>query len=213
MSQTVIKLWPTGARNHKICICEHNLHSEHLILHIWSLWVGTQLTQLLSGVADALWVRFLDLKMKNEPNCHNIMAHGGQKSQYPHLWTQSSLWTSDTSYMVTLGGYPTDTIAFRCSRCFMGQIFGSKDEKWAKLSYNYGPWGSEITKSAFVNTIFTLNIWYFIYGHSGWVPNWHKCFQVFQMLYGWDFLDLKMKNDPNCHIIMAHGGQKSQNPH
>ena len=162
-------------RIHKIRICEHNLHPEHLILHIWSLWVGTQLTKVLSSVPDALLVRFLDLKMKNEPNYHNIMAHGGQKSQYPHLWTQSSLWQSDTSYMVTLGGYPTYTIAFKCCRCFMGQIVGSKDEKWAKLSYNYGPWGSEITKSAFVNTIFTLNIWYFIYGHSMRVPNWHNC--------------------------------------
>ena len=74
-----------GVRNHNIRICEHNLHTEHLILHIWSLCVGNQLTPLLSGVPDDFWVRFLDLKMKNEPNYHNIMAHGGQKSQYPHL--------------------------------------------------------------------------------------------------------------------------------
>ena len=35
-----------------------NLHSEHLILHIWSVWVGTQLKQLLSGVPYALGVNF-----------------------------------------------------------------------------------------------------------------------------------------------------------
>ena len=72
-------------RNHKIRICEHNLPSEHLILYIWSLWVSTQLTKLLSGVRDALWVIFLDLKIKNEPKCHIIKANGDQKSQNLHL--------------------------------------------------------------------------------------------------------------------------------
>ena len=74
-----------GVKNHKIRICEQNLHSEHLILHIWSVWVGTQLKQLLSGVPYALGVKFLGSKDENEPNCRIIMVHGGQKSQNPHL--------------------------------------------------------------------------------------------------------------------------------
>ena len=65
-----------GVKNHKIRICEQNLYSEHLKLHIWSVWVGTQLKELLSGVPDALWVRYLDLSMKNEPNFHIIMVQG-----------------------------------------------------------------------------------------------------------------------------------------
>ena len=118
---------------YKIPICGQNLPSEHLKLHIWLVWVGTQLKELLSGVPDALWVRYFDLSMKNEPNCHIIMVQGDQKSQNPHLWTKSSLWTLETSHMVNLGGYRTETIAFSCSRCFMGQICGSKHSKWAKL--------------------------------------------------------------------------------
>ena len=42
-----------GVKNHKICICEQNLHSEYLKLHIWSVWVGTQVKELLSAVPDA----------------------------------------------------------------------------------------------------------------------------------------------------------------
>ena len=152
-----------GVRNHKFRICEHNLHSEHLILHIWALRVGTQLTKLLSGVPDALWVRFVDLKMTNEPNCHIIMAHEGQKSQNSHLW--KTIFTLNTWYFIT------ELNAFRCSGPFMSQICESKPEKWARVWYNCGSQRSKFTISAFVNKIFTLNnTWYFICGHSGWVP-------------------------------------------
>ena len=137
-----------GVRNHKFRICEHNLHSEHLILHIWALRVGTQLTKLLSGVPDALWVRFVDLKMKNEPNCQIVMAHGVRNHKFRicehnlhsehlilHIW------------------------ALRVGTQLTKLLSGVPDALWVR------------------------------------------------------FVDLKMTNEPNCHIIMAHEGQKSQNSH
>ena len=61
--------------------------------------------------------------------------------------------------------------------------------------------------------IFTLNTWYFIYDHSGWVPNWHKLLSGVLDALCVRMVDLRMINEPNCHIIMFNGGQKSQNPH
>ncbi len=58
-----------------------NLVAGYVKLHIRSVWVGTQLKQLLLGVPVALCAIFLGLNMNNEPKCHIIMVHGGQNHQ------------------------------------------------------------------------------------------------------------------------------------
>ena len=45
---------PWVIKNHKIHAGGQNLHSKHTKLHIWPVWVDTQLKRLLSGVLDAM---------------------------------------------------------------------------------------------------------------------------------------------------------------
>ena len=66
-------------------------------------------------------------------------SRGGQKPLNPHLRPKSSLWASETSYMISVGGYPTGRVDFRCFRCCLSNICGCKHEKWAKLSNIYCP--------------------------------------------------------------------------
>ena len=102
---------------------------KHVKLHIWPVWVGTHLKQLLLGLRDAFVIIFLDLNMKNEPNCHIIMVRGLKNHKISICEHNLHTETCETSYMSSLGVYSPETIAFRCSRCFMDQIFGSKHEK------------------------------------------------------------------------------------
>ena len=117
-----------GVTNNKIIICEKNLHTEHLKLHIWLVWVCTHLNELLLGLLDALWIIFLDLNMKNEPNHHIIMVRGVKKHKIGICEQNLLTETCETSYISSLGVYTSEIIAFRSSRCFGDQIFGSKHE-------------------------------------------------------------------------------------
>ena len=57
------------------------------------------------------------------------MVYGGQKHKIGICKQNLRTETCGISYMTSLGGYPSETIAFRCFRCFRGLIFGSKHEK------------------------------------------------------------------------------------
>ena len=57
------------------------------------------------------------------------MVYGGQKHKIGICKQNLRTETCGTSYMASLGGYPSETIAFRCFRCFRGLIFGSKHGK------------------------------------------------------------------------------------
>ena len=80
-----------GVKNHKIRTCGQNLHSKPLELHICSVWVDTQLKQLLLGVLYALCAIFLGLNMLKLVKLSDKCGPRGQKSLNPHLRAKYSL--------------------------------------------------------------------------------------------------------------------------